>query len=97
MSWRVETSGARLVLALVLTLATAFAIAPPQALADVDPAGCTDTLQYDPTIPKYNEYMGLPLGGGSTGTGSRRPTADLYRYMDAIVAATATNSRVRVV
>lgn len=97
MSWRVDSRRARLALALIASLATAVAIAPAQARADVDPAGCTDTLQYDPTIPKYNEYMGLPLGGGSTGSGSRRPTADLYKYMDAIVAATATNPRVRVV
>ena len=45
-----------------------------RALADVDPAGCTDDLQYDPSIPTYSSVLGLPLGGGATGSASRRPT-----------------------
>ncbi|WP_037408847.1 M14 family metallopeptidase [Candidatus Solirubrobacter pratensis] len=83
--------------AALLLVAAALVAAPGAAKADVDPAGCTDTLQYDPSIPKYSDYMGLPLGGGATGTASRRPTADLYKYLDALTQATATNPRVRIV
>jgi hypothetical protein len=85
--------------ALLAALAAALlvAVAPARALADVDPAGCTDSLQYDPSIPTYNSVLGLPLGGGLTGTGSRRPTADLQAYQHAVAVATQNNPRVRVI
>ena len=40
------------VLALGLALAALFAaLAPARSLADVDPAGCTDEVAYDPAHP----------------------------------------------
>ena len=36
-----------------LALIAALFVAAPTAYADVDPAGCTPDLQYDPSIPKY--------------------------------------------
>jgi hypothetical protein len=83
--------------AALLLVAAALVAAPGVARADVDPAGCTDDLQYDPSIPTYNSVLGLPLGGGTTGTASRRPTADLQTYQHAVAVATQNNPRVRVI
>jgi len=84
---------ARLLGALALT--AALFVAAPAAhadVADVDPAGCTPDLQYDPSIPKYSDVLGAALGAGS-----RRPTLDLQTYQRAVVAATQNNPRVRVI
>src|SRR5690349_2226643 len=95
---RIELRGARVALLLILALAATFAAAmPARALADPDPVNCTDDLQYDPSIPTYNSVLGLPLGGGTTGSSSRRPTADLEAYLHAVAVATQNNPRVRVV
>ena len=40
--------------AALLLVAAALVAAPGVANADTDPAGCTDDLQYDPSIPTYN-------------------------------------------
>ncbi len=87
----------RLLLVLALAAAGLTAALPARALADVDPAGCTQDLQYDPSIPTYNSVLGLPLGGGTTGTGSRQLSAVLQTYLHALAVATANNPRVRVV
>ena len=83
--------------AALLLVAAALVAAPGVAKADTDPAGCTEDLQYDPSIPTYNSVLGLPLGGGATGTSSRRVTADLQTYQHAVAVATANNPRVRVI
>jgi len=75
-----------------LALIAALFVAAPTAYADVDPAGCTPDLQYDPSIPKYSDVLGAALGAGS-----RRPTLDLQTYQRAVVAATQNNPRVRVI
>src|SRR6201989_2355699 len=95
---RIELRGARVALLLILALTTALTAAmPARALAAPDPVNCTDDLQYAPSIPTYNSVLGLPLGGGATGTTSRRPTADLQTYQHAVAVATANNPRVRVI
>jgi hypothetical protein len=84
----------------VLALGAALLIAAPAAQAQVDPAGCTDDLQYDPTIPKYNEVLGTPLGSGNNnpaGNRARRLTIELQTYQRAVVNATQNNPRVRVI
>ena len=84
----------------VLALGAALLIAAPAAQAQVDPAGCTDDLQYDPTIPKYNEVLGTALGSGNNnpaGNRARRLTIELQTYQRAIVNATQNNPRVRVI
>ena len=58
-----------------LALAAALLVAAPPAQAQVDPAGCTDDLQYDASIPKYNEVLGTALGvaeHGKHGAAGRR-------------------------
>ncbi len=55
-------------LALGLALAALFAaLAPARSLADVDPAGCTDGVGYDPAVPTYEAVVGRPLGDGPHG------------------------------
>jgi hypothetical protein len=83
----------------VLAVAAALTLAalPARALADVDPAGCTPDLQYDPTIPTYNATLGLPLGGGRSGSQDRQTTAVLQAYQHAVAHATENNPRVRVI
>jgi hypothetical protein len=84
------------VLALGLALAALLAaLAPARSLADVDPAGCTDEITYDPAIPTYQDVLGRPLGDGGTGTSGRDVTADIYTYFRAVKAATAAHPRVR--
>jgi hypothetical protein len=84
------------VLALGLALAALLAaLAPARSLADVDLAGCTDEVAYDPAIPTYESVVGRPLGDGPTGASGRDLTADIYKYFRAVRAATATNPRVR--
>src|SRR4051812_13836909 len=96
---RVEIRSTRAVLlsAFVLLAALFTAALPARALADVDPVGCTSDLQYDSTIPTYNSVLGLPLGGGATGTTSRQLTAVLQSYQHALAVATQNSPRVRVV
>jgi hypothetical protein len=82
--------------ALGLALAALLAVlAPARSLADVDPAGCTDEVAYDPAIPTYQDVVGRPLGDGPTGNTGRDLTADIYKYFRAVKAATDGNSRVR--
>ena len=80
-----------------LALAAAFFVAAPAAHAQVDPAGCTDDLQYDPSIPTYNSVLGTALGSGTTGSSARRLTLELQTYQRAVVNATQNNPRVRVI
>ena len=82
----------------VLALVAALLVAAPAAQAQVDPAGCTDDLQYDPSIPRYNEVLGGALGGPNPAGGTaRRLTLELQTYQRAIVNATQNNPRVRVI
>lgn len=83
--------------AMLLMALFAVAFAPGKAAAAVDPTGCTANLTYDPTIRTFEEVTGKQLGAGGTGTSSRSSTATLYQYLDAVVADTATNPRVRVI
>ena len=70
-------------------------LAPARSLADVDPAGCTDGVGYDPAVPTYEAVVGRPLGDGPTGNTGRDVTADIYKYFRAVKDATAANPRVR--
>ena len=82
--------------ALGLAIAALLAVlAPARGIADVDPAGCTEAIEYDPAIPTYQDVVGRPLGDGPTGNTGRDVTADIYKYFDAVVAASRTSSRVR--
>ena len=70
------------------------------ASADVDPPGCSayGPNDFDPTIRTFKQVIGVDLGGGTGGSaGIRRPTADLYTYLDAIVNDTISNPRVKAV
>ena len=82
---------------------------PGSAAAAVDPAGCTQTIQYDPSIPTFAQVAAAhpefstnngqsinSLGGFQTGTNNRHPSADLYTFAQAIADATAGNPRVSV-
>ena len=95
-----RTLGRRAALAVALALALAAVLAvlaPAQSLADVDPAGCTQDIQYDPTVPTYESVVGKPLGDGPTGSSGRDTTEEIHEYFKAVMDATQTNSRVRVV
>ncbi|GAA5192643.1 hypothetical protein GCM10023322_52710 [Rugosimonospora acidiphila] len=54
---------------------------------------CSSTVQFDPTIPSYDEFFGTSLGSGVTGGGgsgtnpSAKKTAQLTAYMRAVVDA----------
>ncbi len=87
----------------LLAVAAAAALAiPGAASAAVDPAACTATLQYDPSIPTFTQfatehnYEYKTLGGFDTGTKDRHVASQLYAYEEAIAKATEGNSRVRV-
>ena len=70
------------------------------ASADVDPPGCSafGPSDYDPSIRTFKQVTGFDLGGGvGTNNTVRRPTPDLYTYLDALVADTTSSSRVKVV
>ncbi len=83
-------------LALGLALAALLVLlAPARSLADTDPAGCTDEVAYDPSVPTYQDVIGRPLGDGPTGNTGRDVTADIYTYFRAVKAATEGNPRVR--
>ena len=93
------------------SLTLALAAGSPGAMAADDPAGCTQDIQYDPSIPTFAQVAATAspafttnngqstgtLGGFQTGTNNRHPSADLYTYQQAIADATANNPRVRVV
>jgi hypothetical protein len=90
--------------ALSLALLGLFVATPPRgARAAVDPANCTPTVQYDPTIPTFTQFAtergfaNKTLGGFRRGNEDRHLTAELYAYADALTAATANNPRVRVI
>jgi hypothetical protein len=90
---------AAFVLALV-ALVSAFA--PRLAAAAGDPAGCTETVQYDPSIPTFTQFAtekgfaNPTLGGFGSGAANRHISSQLYEYEEAVAAATANNPRVRV-
>ena len=72
---------------------------PRPAQAQVDPAGCTDDLQYDPSIPNVQRACSARALGvrqpGNAGPPRRR--SDLQTYQRAVVDATQNNPRVRVI
>jgi hypothetical protein len=79
-----------------LVLAALLAVfAPARGHAQVDPAGCTDEVGYDPAIPTYESVVGRPLGDGPTGSSGRDMSADIYKYFDAVLAAAESSTRVR--
>jgi hypothetical protein len=107
-------------IALALAVASlAGVVAPSVSQAQVDPAGCSSTLTYDPTIPTWDQFFAahpdpdavIPLGQGRTGAGGGAPTNGsgaptpvgrnltkvIYEYWDGVVAATATNPRVKMI
>jgi hypothetical protein len=91
-------------LAVVATLALIALGGPAQrAMADTDPVGCTQDVQYDPTIPTFKQWADAngvtnnTLGGTATGTTNRHPTANLNDYMDAVAGATSGNPRVKMI
>lgn len=90
-------------LALLTLLVALIAAAPRAAEAEVvDPANCTETVQYDPSIPTFrqvavaNGFANPALGGFGNGTANRHVSEQLYIYEEAIAAATVNNPRVRV-
>ncbi|HEX5609027.1 MAG TPA: hypothetical protein VFX45_02925 [Solirubrobacterales bacterium] len=86
-------------------MAALFVIALPAAAQAevVDPANCTETVQYDPSIPTFRQvalekgFANPALGGFGNGTANRHVSAQLYIYEEAIAAATVNNPRVRVI
>lgn len=76
---------------------------PRTADAAVDPANCTQTVQYDPAIPTFTQFAtaqnfaNKALGGFRSGALDRHVTGELFAYADAITAATANHPRVRVI
>lgn len=89
-------------IALVIAIVAAGILAltgtnPGAAKAAVDPDQCTPTISYDPSIRTFQQVTGKQLGAGGTGTTSRSDTATLYSYLDAVVADTADNPRVKVI
>ncbi|HEX6667797.1 MAG TPA: M14 family zinc carboxypeptidase [Solirubrobacterales bacterium] len=89
---------------LALLVALVVAVMPAAAQAEVvDPANCTETVQYDPSIPKFGAFAAkegfanTSLGGFRTGTADRHPSAQLFAYGRAVANATTNNPRVRVV
>jgi hypothetical protein len=81
-----------------LALAALLAVlAPASSFAQVDPVGCTDEVGYDPAIPTYESVVGRPLGDGPTGNTGRDMSADIHKYFDAVVAASLSSPRVRVI
>src|SRR4051794_22847762 len=59
--------------------------------------GCTPTREYDNAIPTFENVVGNEDGGNVPAGAQRHVTADLYRYQEAVVAATAKNPRIRVI
>ncbi len=95
--------------ALALALALSAAGGPDKAVAAPDPAGCTQNIGYDGSIPTFKQVAQAAgnfstnngqstdsLGGFQTGTNNRHPIADLYAFQQAIADATAGNTRVSV-
>ena len=95
-------SGKRLTAAAIAATIAALALAggAAPAAAEPDPEGCQafGPNDVDPTIRTFKQVTGVDLGGGA-GSNSvvRQPTSVLYSYLDAIVADTAGNERVKVV
>src|SRR4051794_25833637 len=84
-------------------VAALLAGSPAPAGAAAAPPGSTPDVAYAPSVPTSKSVMdanGVPnnsLGGFSTGTTNRHITSQLYAYADALVSATASNPRVKVV
>jgi len=70
---------------------------PDTTTAPTTPAGCTNTVEYDPKIPTYDQYFGTTLGSGITGDGlsgatpSAKQAEQLDAYSAAVVAAIDAN------
>lgn len=109
------TSGSAMkLIATAIAIATAILLAfavgsPERASADQDPAGCTATVGYDPSIPTFKQVADANpgfstlngqsidrLGGFQTSTSNRHAIGDLYTFQQAIANATVGNPRVRV-
>jgi hypothetical protein len=82
--------------AIALAAALALSLAPP-ALADEDPPGCPQEVTFDPAVPTFAEVVGVPLGAGGAGTVAHRPSTDIHRYFDRLVAHTTDHARVKVI
>ena len=82
-----------LILGIALACTAALALAAP-ASAYVDPPGCTADITYDADVPTFEEVVGKALGAGGTGTTPRNPSADIYKYFDAMVTYTENHPRV---
>ena len=94
LSIRTLGRAAALGLALMALLAI---VAPSRGVADVDPAGCTQDVLYDPTIPTFQNEVGRPLGEGPTGTAGRNQSTVIDRYFEAVMNATQGNPRVKMI
>ncbi|MFN8151180.1 MAG: M14 family zinc carboxypeptidase [Solirubrobacterales bacterium] len=103
----------------LLAIATAIAAAlvlalsagsPEPAGAAPDPAGCTQNIGYDSSIPTFKQVAAAnpsfstnngqavdSLGGFQTGTNNRHPSADLYTFQQAIADASVGNPRISVI
>jgi hypothetical protein len=79
------------------------ALAPAGSMADTDPPGCTEDVQYDPSITTFHDWAvahavtPATLGGFNTGSTDKHLSQILYDYLDQVVADTAGNSRVKVI
>ena len=62
-----------------------------------DTPGCTPTREYDSSIPTFSDVVGNEDGGNVPAGAQRHVTADLYAYQEAVVAATKSNPRIRVI
>lgn len=89
--------------AFTLTAIALLSVLAPRAGAVGDPTGCTETVQYDPSIPTFTQFAtekgfaNPTLGGFGSGAANRHISSQLYEYEEAIAAATVGNPRVRVV
>src|SRR4029078_1062864 len=62
-----------------------------------DPKGCTPTREYDASIPTFSSVVGDEAGGNPPAGVRPHHSADLYKYQEAVVAATKDNPRVKVI
>lgn len=88
--------------AFALAVLALLSVLAPRAGAVGDPTGCTETIQYDPSVPTFTQFAtakgfaNTTLGGFGSGTANRHISSQLYEYEEALAAATADNPRVRV-
>ncbi|MDO8210288.1 M14 family zinc carboxypeptidase [Conexibacter sp. CPCC 206217] len=87
----------RRALALVAAGLLGIAALPAVAQADVESNQCTAAIEYDPSIPTWDQFFTrpensgfgarVPFASGGTGSSSRNTTANLDRYFRGVVAA----------